>query len=292
MATLRDIRLRIAGVTNTQKITRAMKMVAAARLRKAQEAVFSARPYAQKVIELTDNLAVAGMKDNPFFQQREIKSIAVLVITGDKGLAGSFNVNVIRQVTELIRDEYSSFDKEGNLYLYTIGKKGNDFFGRREHKIAAAFPGIFSELKYEISERIMADLISGFLSGKYDKVVAVYNQFKSVVHQELTVETLLPIVPPVNEEKKKGEVEFIYEPAKEELLGKLIPKRLNAQLWRMLLDSGAAELGARMTAMETATENAKDLINRLQVTYNKERQSSITTEIIEIVSGANALHSS
>lgn len=293
MATLRDIRRRITGVTNTQKITKAMKMVAAARLRRAQEAVFSARPYAQKVVELTDNLVAAGLKDNPLFQQREVKNIAILVITGDKGLAGSFNVNVIRQVTELINNEYSSIAKTGGVHLFNIGKKGQDFFVRKDYDIAASYPGIFNNLKYEISEKIMAELIAGFLSGKYDKVVAVYNQFKSVVQQNLTVETLLPIIPVVKEEAQgHHEVDFIFEPDKEQLLGKLLPKRLNSQLWRMLLESGAAELGARMTAMETATENAKELINALQVTYNKKRQSSITTEIIEIVSGANALHAS
>jgi F-type H+-transporting ATPase subunit gamma len=294
MATLRDIRRRISGVTNTQKITKAMKMVAAARLRRAQEAVFSARPYAQKVVELTDNLVAAGLKDNPLFQQREVKNIAILVITGDKGLAGSFNVNVIRQVTELINNEYSSIAKTGGIHLFNIGKKGQDFFVRKDYDIAASYPGIFTNLKYEVSEKIMAELIAGFLSGKYDKVVAVYNQFKSVVQQNLTVETLLPIIPVIKKEEAQShhEVDFIFEPDKEQLLGKLLPKRLNSQLWRMLLESGAAELGARMTAMETATENAKELINALQVTYNKKRQSSITTEIIEIVSGANALHAS
>ncbi|HEX2982183.1 MAG TPA: ATP synthase F1 subunit gamma [Ignavibacteriales bacterium] len=293
MATLRDIRRRITGVTNTQKITKAMKMVAAARLRRAQEAVFSARPYAQKVVELTDNLVAAGLKDNPLFRQREVKNVAILVITGDKGLAGSFNVNVIRQVTELINNEYSSIAKTGGVHLFNIGKKGQDFIVRKDYDIAASYPGIFNNLKYEVSEKIMAELIAGFLSGKYDKVVAVYNQFKSVVQQNLTVETLLPIIPVVKEEAQgHREVDFIFEPDKEQLLGKLLPKRLNSQLWRMLLESGAAELGARMTAMETATENAKELINALQVTYNKKRQSSITTEIIEIVSGANALHAS
>lgn len=293
MATLRDIRRRIAGVTNTQKITKAMKMVAAARLRRAQEAVFSARPYAQKIVELTDNLVAAGIKDNPLFLEREVKNIAILVITGDKGLAGSFNVNVIRQVTELLNNEYAALAKSGGVHLFNIGKKGQDFFSRREYDIAAGYPGIFSNLKYEVSEKIMSELIAGFLSGKYDKVIAVYNQFKSVVQQNLTVETLLPIIP-ANIDEKQGhhEVDFIFEPEKELLLGKLLPKRLNSQLWRMLLESGAAELGARMTAMETATENAKELISALQVTYNKKRQSSITTEIIEIVSGANALHAS
>lgn len=292
MATLRDIKNRITGVKSTQQITKAMKMVAAARLRRAQENIINARPYSRKISQvLTHLLSVEKDIDNSLFEEREVENVAMIVITSDRGLCGAFNMNVIRKAEDLIKNDFAEYFNSGHGVLYTIGKKGDDHFKRTGYEIAGSYPHLFSDLKFEFASGLVNDLKLKYLNGEIDKVVIVYNQFKSVIQQVLTVQQLLPIVPfeTKNDVEPEDSTEYIYEPGKAEIINYLLPKHLNVLLWTALLDSYAAELGARMTAMDMATENAKELISQLQITYNKERQAAITNEIIEIVSGANAL---
>ncbi len=294
MATLRDIKSRIKGVKNTQQITKAMKMVAAARLRRAQENIVNAKPYSRKITEMLQHLLnVEKNFSNPLFIEREVKNISLIVVTSDRGLCGGFNMNIIRKAEEMINDQFADYLKSGNLMLYCVGKKGNDHFTKRNFKVEGSYPGIFSNLKFEFASGLIKDLTSKYISGETDKILVIYNEFKSVIQQKTTVEQLFPIKPfeaKVNEPVQ--DIDYIYEPDRISIINKLLPKHLNAQMWTALLDSYAAELGARMTAMDMATENAKELIRSLNLTYNKVRQASITKEILEIVSGANALKES
>lgn len=293
MATLRDIKRRIVGVKSTQQITKAMKMVAAARLRRAQENILNARPYSRKIAQMLQHLLNVE-KDfaNPLFTEREVKKILMIVVTSDRGLCGSFNMNVIRTAEELIKNDYNSFYANNNLQLICIGKKGNDYFTKKEFPVAGSYPGIFSHLKFEFASSLIKEISSKYINGEIDKVIVVFNEFKSVIQQHTLVEQLIPIKPFEQSVESHLQVDYIYEPDKTKIIETLLPKHLNAQMWRVLLDSYAAELGARMTAMDMATENAKELIRSLNLTYNKERQASITKEILEIVSGANALKES
>lgn len=290
MATLREIRLRIKGVQNTQQITKAMKMVAAARLRRAQENVINARPYAAKISQMLGNLITEDDRlNNPYILKREVKNVLVVVVTADRGLCGAFNTNIIREANKYINDLR---EKENlNVSVYNVGKKGFDFFSKREKELFDKKLGLFSGLKYEYALEITDKIVSGYLSGKYDKAVIIYNSFKSVISQKVTIEEFLPIPVPNKTEGETGP-DFIYEPDQKSIFNYLLPKHLKAQFWKILLDSNAAELGARMTAMDNATSNAKELIRTLKITYNKARQASITKEILEIVSGANALKGS
>ena len=292
MPTLRDIKQRITGVKSTQQITKAMKMVAAARLRRAQENIINAKPYTRKMTEVISHLLQSiGKDNNPLFIERETESIAVVVVTSDRGLCGGFNMNVIRQTEELIQTDLKELFDSEKVELYCLGKKGNDYFrSKGNYLITGAHPGIFSNLEFEFAATLANELTERFVKGELDKVLIVYNEFKSVIQQKLTVKQFLPIK---NLEENSADeikhVEYIYEPSQAEILDSLLPRHLKGQLWTVLLDSYAAELGARMTAMEMATENAKEMIRSLQIKYNKERQASITKEILEIVSGANAL---
>jgi F-type H+-transporting ATPase subunit gamma len=293
MATLRDIKARITGIKSTQQITKAMKMVAAARLRRAQDNMINARPYSRKISEVLDNLiAIEKNMDNPLFKERHVEKIALVVVTSDRGLCGAFNTNIIRRTENLALQDYKDVYNNGNLTLYCVGKKCNDYFSKRNFNVAESYIGIFSKLKFEFAAKLINDLTSKFLNGEYDKVVVVYNQFKSVMQQNLMVEQILPLTPSENSsEEEVSQSEFIYEPDKINIINSLVPRHLKAQMWKALLESYAAELGARMTAMDMATENASEMIRSLQLTYNKERQAAITNEILEIVSGANALKS-
>ncbi len=293
MATLKEIKQRIVGVTNTQQITKAMKMVAAARLRKAQENIANAKPYALKLADVLKHLIKSvGVDNNPLFQTRdEIENVAIVLLTSDKGLCGGFNMNAIRETENLIENEYKELQEKGNVHLYCIGKKGNDYFSTKEkYNVVASYTGIFSKLKFDFASSIVNELTTKYNSKEFDKVVIVSNEFRSVVKQVVVATQLLPIpkMEEDNEEVHKN-IEYIYEPNQAEIISSLLPRHLKSQMWTLLLDSYAAELGARMTAMEMATENAKEMIKNLQVKYNKERQAAITTEILEIVSGANAL---
>lgn len=295
MATLRDIKRRIIGVKSTQQITKAMKMVAAAKLRRAQENIINARPYSKNISEVLNNLLELGnLTNNPLLTGREVKNVAVVVVTSDRGLCGSFNMNIIREATNLIHGEYENYYNSGNLFVYCIGKKGCDHFSRRNYKLSGKLPGAFSNLKFQIASNFVSELRHRYLNNEIDRVVIVYNEFKSVMQQNIVVEQFLPVphVPDeanTRENRRLSRVDFIYEPDEATITNSLLPRHLNSQMWKVLLESYAAELGARMTAMDMATENAKELIRSLQLTYNKARQAAITKEILEIVSGANAL---
>lgn len=293
MATLRDIKRRIVGVKNTQKITRAMKMVAAARLRRAQENMVNARPYARGISSMLQRLLkVERDFTHPLLEEREVKKVAVVMVTSDRGLCGGFNVNVIKAAQDLISRELKSFLDSGNLSLICIGKKGKDFFSNKDINLVESYSDIFSsKLKFEFASSFISGIVNKYKTSEYDRVYMVYNQFKSVAQQITKSEQILPLKSTYenSEAANEASVDYIYEPDKSNIITSLIPQELNAQMWRVLLESYAAELGARMTAMDMATENANDLIRSLQLTYNKERQAAITNEILEIVSGANAL---
>ncbi len=293
MATLRDIKRRIVGVKNTQKITSAMKMVAAARLRRAQENMINARPYANGISSMLQRLITAESNySHPLLEERDVNNVAVILVTSDRGLCGGFNGNVIKQANDLIFNDLKSYHASNNLSLICIGKKGKDYFSSRDVNIVEAHTDIFSsKLKFEFASSFISGIVNKYKSNEYDKVFLVYNQFKSVAQQIVKAEQILPLSYKSNGSDSHEDVstDYIYEPDKTEIITSLIPQELNTQIWRVLLESYAAELGARMTAMDMATENAKELIKSLQLTYNKERQAAITNEILEIVSGANAL---
>ena len=292
MATLRDIKRRIVGVKNTQKITRAMKMIAAAKLRKAQTNILNARPYTDKIASIVSKLpAEDDLSSNPFFAQRDVKNVAIVVVTADRGLCGSFNQNIIKETERYINKELKAEDI--NLQLFCAGKKGVDYFRKRDYEIIGADSGLFSSLEYNSALNIYNTIVPKFLDGAIDKVVLIYNSFVSIINQKLEIKQLLPITTESgSEEKHKDDINYIYEPDRGYIFKYIIPKHLKAQLWRTLLESNAAELSARMTAMDNATNNADELIKSLNLTYNKERQAAITREILEIVSGANALKAS
>ena len=293
MATLRDIKRRIGGVKNTQKITKAMKMVAAARLNRAQENIINARPYSRKLTEvLSQLLAVEKNYEHPLLKDKGDEKVAIIPVTSDRGLCGAFNMNIITSVEKLISDEYSDQINNNNLSLYCIGKKARDYFVNHEFNVAQGFTGIFSDLKFDFVSQLNKELTSSFLNGDLDKIIVVYNRFKSVAQQEVIQLELYPIKPEVAEDSEQKAIDYIFEPDKASIINTLLPRYLNAQMWTILLNSYAAELGARMTAMEMASENAEEMIQSLQLTYNKRRQASITNEILEIVSGANALKES
>ncbi len=289
MATLREIRRRITGVRNTQKITKAMKMVAAARLRRAQEAIISARPYAKKLGELLRHLVTkVDVNLNSLLVSRETKSALLVVVTADRGLCGSFNSNIIKAAVNHLKT-YAGL----NVKMLTVGRKGSDFFGKRNSNVISKHPGIFTCLDFSDAREIVQEVTEGFLKGEYDRVDVIYNEFKSVIQQRIIIEQLLPIPP--EEIKGKGDlhslaqVDYIYEPSSSEIVNTLLPRHLNFQMWRVLLESNAAEQGARMSAMDNATENARELIRDLTLKFNNARQASITKELLEIVSGAEAL---
>jgi F-type H+-transporting ATPase subunit gamma len=287
MANLIDIRRRIRSVKNTQQITKAMKMVAAARLRRAQDRILATRPYALEIRKVIANLAAhAGELKHPLLEVRPEGRTLLVVVTGDKGLAGSFNANVLRRATERI-------PKLAGLELLLLGSKGVAFFRRRAFKVRKGYTTLFSNVTYAQAEEIAADLRDAYASGEYDAVHVVYNKFKSIIAQELTEERLLPI--PAGGEGAGAEAadgqtrEYLFEPSAEEILEELLPRYVTFQVYRILLESQAAEHAARMTASDSATKNAGEIIDRLTLRYNRARQAAITTELIEVVSGANAL---
>ncbi|GAB4368600.1 MAG: ATP synthase F1 subunit gamma [Calditrichia bacterium] len=286
MATLREIRRRINSVRSTQQITRAMKMVASARLRKAQERILAARPYAYQIDEMIRHLiATIEVPESPLLEEREAQRVLIVAVTADRGLCGAFNSNIIRHVLEQI-----DYHRDKEYSLICVGKKGYDFFKRRHYPIEQNYIRFFNELDYS-----HARMISDYLVGKYERretdlIEIVYNEFKSAVQQNVIVEKYLPLSVEEFGERKTG-MDYLYEPDKPTLLNSLLPRHLNMQIWRILLESNAAEQGARMTAMENATDNAEELIEHLTLNYNRARQSAITKEISEIVGGAEALRS-
>jgi F-type H+-transporting ATPase subunit gamma len=283
MPALIDIRRRIRSVKNTQQITKAMKMVSAAKLRRAQEAMFAARPYARKMLEVLGDLAVRAESDaHPLLQNRGNQRIALYVITSDKGLCGGFNANIIRTAVRFLNERQGE-----DVSLGLLGRKGRDFFRRRQYKVRTEQVGIFQALRYSHAQQLAKAVMEDFLKGEFDQLYLVYNEFKSVIQQRVVVDHLLPIE---RGEIKPGapEQDYIYEPSARGIFSGLLPKLIETQIWHALLESAAAEHAARMTAMDAATNNASDVIESLTLYMNKVRQAAITKEIIEVVSGASA----
>jgi F-type H+-transporting ATPase subunit gamma len=289
MATLRDIKRRIKGVKSTQQITKAMKMVAASKLRRATESVINARPYAKHISTLLSHLVTEDdQSSNPLLFERKINNVAVVVVAADRGLCGGFNNNIIKETARYINEDLK--DNGIDHLLFCVGKKSSDYFTKRNFNIGKTYPGIFSSLNYTFAQQIVDELLSNYFDGTFDKVIIIFNEFKSVIQQKIIIEQFLPIpVESSTEKTKTVDHNYIYEPDQKSIFDYLIPKHLKGQMWRILLESNAAEFAARMTAMDNATTNAKELIRTLNLTYNKERQAAITKEILEIVSGANAL---
>ncbi|MCB9657440.1 MAG: ATP synthase F1 subunit gamma [Sandaracinaceae bacterium] len=289
MANLKEIRKRIGTVKSTQKITRAMKLVAAARLRKAQQAIQELRPYAVKTYEVLSSVAARTTDDepeklHPLLQRREEKNVMLVVVTSDRGLAGAFNSSV----TKATERRWRELEAAGvNVCFAVIGRKGRDYLRRRNADIRHEFTGVFENLSVDKAGEIGRFIISEYTSENLDACYLVYNEFKSAISQEVRVESLLPIVPMDTDAESVGD--FIYEPSKPELLDRLLPMYVEVEVFRGLLESVASEHGARMTAMDSATNNASDMIDRLTLQYNRARQAAITTELMEIIGGAEAL---
>jgi F-type H+-transporting ATPase subunit gamma len=283
LATLKEIKNRITAVKSTQKITKAMKMISATKLKKAQDRIIATRPYAYKMSELLSHLvSVSENVINPLMEEREVKNRIVVIISGDRGMCGSFNSNLIKYSANYLNEI-------GNdTPVITVGKKGNDYFAKRKYNVVKSYVHIFSGLNLSISNEITNYIVTGYLNNEFDLVEIIYNEFKSVVKQVVTKEQFLPLAKP-KEKEVANLIDYIYEPSSKNILEELIPKHLKVQFWKTLLESNAAELGARMTAMELATKNADDLIKYLNLLYNKARQEAITKELLEIVSGAEAL---
>lgn len=287
MANLKDIRLRINSIKTTQQTTKAMKMVSAAKLRKAQDAILKLRPYANKMKEVLDNLLM-GLSDfqSPFTDVRPVEKVLLVVITSNKGLCGAFNSSITKLTQATIQEQYAEIHKNGNLQLLCIGKKGYEWF-KKTHSVIGENHDLFSKMSFQATADVADFIMQGFIDKKWDRVEVIYNQFKNVATQIKKVETFLPLMMP--EQTHAASSDYIFEPDKESILTDLIPKILKTQFYRYVLDSNASEHGARMVAMDSATENASQLISQLRLVYNKERQAAITKEILEIVGGAEAL---
>ncbi|SMC70140.1 ATP synthase F1 subunit gamma [Pedobacter nyackensis] len=293
MANLKEVRIRIASVQSTQQITKAMKMVSAAKLKRATNAIIQLRPYATKLKEILGNLSgsLEG-SSSPFTQEREPNKVLIVVVSSNRGLAGAFNMNVIKATNNLIAEKYSEQYKRGNVSIVAIGKKSQDFYEKRNYNVIGNNNEIYSALTFENVTKITDAIMAGFAKGDFDKVELVYNRFKNAAVQILTTEQLLPL--PKSEEDTTAvtasNIDYILEPSQNEIVEQLIPKSIKIQLFKAVLDSHASEHGARMTSMDKATENAGDLLKALKLSYNQARQAAITTELTEIVSGAAALN--
>ena len=286
MATLRTIRRRITSVKSTQQITKAMKMVAAARLRKAQERMMRARPYSKSLDEVLGHVAAKVEHSlHPLLHEREPKRVAFVVVTGDRGLCGSFNANIIRRAAS----EINAARQDGRaVELIAVGKKAFEHFNRRRYPILEKYINFFDKLDFSHAQDIAALIQDRYVNGKLDRIYLVFNEFKSAIQQNIIVQQLLPIVPRPPQDEKYA-ADFLFEPSTVKILDNLCPRYLNVEIWHALLESFAAEMGARMAAMSTASDNAKELIVQLTLYYNKVRQTSITRELMDIVGGAEAL---
>ncbi|MFM6976846.1 MAG: ATP synthase F1 subunit gamma [Sphingobacteriaceae bacterium] len=290
MANLKEVRNRIASVSSTQQITKAMKMVSAAKLKRATNAIVQLRPYANKLKELLANLSASlEGSSSPFIVEREPKKVLIVAVSSNRGLAGAFNTNVIKTVNQLISTTYAEQFRQGNGSIIAIGKKTQDFYEKRKYNVIGNNNDLFQDLTFEHTSQITEAIMEGFVNGDYDRVELVYNQFKNAAVQILTTEQLLPVAKTVSEVESSQQQDYILEPSQEEIVESLIPKSIKTQLYKAVLDSHASEHGARMTAMDKATENAGDLLKSLKLSYNQARQAAITTELTEIVSGAAAL---
>jgi len=295
MANLKEVRNRIASVQSTQQITKAMKMVSAAKLKRATNAIIALRPYATKLKEILGNLSASlEGSSSAFIQEREPNKVLIITVSSNRGLAGAFNMNVIKAANNLIAEKYSEQLKNGNVSIISIGKKTQDFYEKRKYNVIGNNNEVYSALTFENVTKITDAIMAGFIKGDFDKVEVVYNRFRNAAVQFITTEQLLPLPKAeeaeVNTDKKSTNVDYILEPSQEEIVEQLIQKSIKIQLYKAVLDSHASEHGARMTSMDKATENAGELLKALKLSYNQARQAAITTELTEIVSGAAALN--
>jgi len=299
MPSLKEVKARITSVQSTQQITKAMKMVAAAKLRKAQTRIEQMRPYSQKLSALLSNVtATLGEGDLPniYGVQREVKNVLIVVVTSNRGLCGGFNSNITKAVVTLIDQKYKAQAESGNVKLLTIGTKGRDSFKRKgTYNLDTKYAEIFNDLSFENGKEAAEYAMDAYVSGEADAVDIVYNEFKNVATQIVRTQQFLPSIPTeestATEDESSANMDYIFEPSKAEIVAELIPKALKIEFYRALLESNASEHGARMSAMDKATENADELLKELKLTYNRTRQAYITTEILEIVGGAEALAS-
>lgn len=289
---LKEVRNRIKSVQSTQQITKAMKMVSAAKLRRAQDAIQQMRPYAQKLQELLSNIVSSTEIEggNPLAAERPVERVLLLVITSDRGLAGAYNANVIKLAKQRIREEYAAQAARGGITIWSIGKKGYEHFQKNNFNVSDTYKDIFLGLSYEGVQAAAQAAVTAFRNREFDAVEIVYSEFRNAATQRFVVEPFLPI-PKARPQGGNSNVkaDFIFDPNKEALIAELMPKILNTQLYKAVLDANASEHGARMTAMDKASENANELLKSLKISYNRARQAAITTELTEIVSGAAAL---
>jgi F-type H+-transporting ATPase subunit gamma len=292
MANLKEVRNRIASVNSTQQITKAMKMVSAAKLKRATNAIVQLRPYATKLKEMLANLS-ASIEDgaSPYLQEREPVRVLVIVVSSNRGLAGAFNTNAIKTANNLIAEKYTEQLNAGNVSIVAIGRKAQDYYLRRKYNVIGDNNEVYTDLNFINVSKITEAVMQGFVNGDYDRVELVYNHFRNAAVQVLVSEQLLPVPKADTDEKSVSadQTDYILEPSQKDIVEQLIPKNIKIQLYRAVLDSNASEHGARMTAMDKATDNAGDLLKALKLSYNQARQAAITTELTEIVSGAAAL---
>ncbi|RYZ28252.1 MAG: ATP synthase F1 subunit gamma [Chitinophagaceae bacterium] len=287
---LKEVRNRIKSVQSTQQITKAMKMVSAAKLRRAQDAIVQMRPYAKKLQEMLSNIVsnteVEG--GNTLAVERPVERVLLLVITSDRGLAGAYNANIIKLAKQTIREKYDTQYSKGNVTIWSIGKKGYEHFAKNNYKVSDTHKDIFLNLTFENVQKASQAAVQAFRNREFDAVEIIYSEFKNAATQRFVAEQFLPI-PKAENKDGATKADFIFDPSKEELIAELMPKILNTQLYKAVLDANASEHGARMTAMDKASENANELLRNLKISYNRARQAAITTELTEIVSGAAAL---
>lgn len=290
MASLKEVRNRITSVKSTQQITKAMKMVSAAKLRRAQQKIQQMRPYAEKMTEMLGNVSgnLEGSEAEKYYEDKEGGKTLYVVVTADRGLCGGFNSSLFKELKRKLESTSSADYKAGNIDIYSIGKKGRELFQRYGANVVASHDGFFQSFGFEEAETIANELVEKFTSGEYNRIHVVYNKFKNAATYLGTFEQWLPIAGKV-EDSSETSANYIFEPSKTDILDELVPRSLKISLFKALLDSNASEHGSRMTAMDSATENAQDMLRDLSILYNKARQASITTEILEIVGGAEAL---
>lgn len=290
MANLKEVKGRISSVMSTQQITKAMKMVAAAKLRKAQDRIIQMRPYSQKLSEIIQNVSASGggNDDNPYAVERKVSNVLLVVVSSDRGLCGAFNSSVFKHAKALIEEKYSEVEQTGGLEILPIGRKSYEYFKKRRYSVHGKFYELFGDLNFDNARKAAEFVMSSFEEGLYDQVEIIYNEFKNVATQVVKNEQFLPILEVETAEDTIAS-EYIYEPSQEFIFNELVPKSLKIQFYKTILESNASEHGARMTAMDKATENADDLLKELRLSYNRTRQAAITKEILEIVGGAEAL---
>lgn len=292
MASLKEVKSRISSIISTQQITKAMKMVAAAKLRKSQDRIVQMRPFAEKLSEVLKNVSGASDDGQSWYSAvREPNYVVIVVVSADRGLCGSFNTNIFKATIRLIQEKYSKQHAQGGVTILPIGKKGMEYFKKRNYKVMDKYWALLSDISFESVSQAAQYVMDEFKAGRIDRAEVIYNEFKNVATQILRVENYLPILP-ANTESKSSDVDYIFQPDREEIVTGMIPKSLKVQLFKAVLDSNAAENGARMTAMDKATDNAGELLKELKLTYNRTRQAAITKEILEIVGGAEALKAS